>query len=90
MAKIVATNKDDKRDAESFKLLIGASNVDDNPAHYLERPENILVMLIEDNDWKFGICLARFPAWKPLKICYGHDDFCASSRGTMCGASLSI
>ena len=50
MAKIVATNKDDNRDAESFKLLIGASNVDDNPAPYLERPENILVMLIEDND----------------------------------------
>lgn len=50
MAKIVATNKDDKRDTESLKLLIGASNVDDNPAHYLETPENILVMLIEDHD----------------------------------------
>lgn len=50
MAKIVATNKDDKRDTEILKLLIGASNVDDNPAHYLETPENILVMLIEDHD----------------------------------------
>ena len=86
----MAANKDDKRDTESLKLLIGASNVDDNPAHYLETPENILVMLIEDHDWKFGICLARLLACKPLKKCYGHGVFCASSGGTMCGASLSI
>ena len=50
MAKIVATNKDDKEYVQSVKLLIGASNADDNTVHYLERPVNKLVMLIKNND----------------------------------------
>ena len=50
MAKIVATNKDDKGYVQSVKLLIGASNADDNTVRYLERPVNKLVMLIKNND----------------------------------------
>ena len=50
MAKIVATNKDDKGDVRSVKLLIGATNADDNRVRYLERSVNRLVMLIESND----------------------------------------
>ena len=50
MAKIVATNKDDKGYVQSVKFLIGASNADDNTVHYLERPVKKLVMLIENND----------------------------------------
>ena len=38
MAKIVATNKDDKRGVQSVKLLNGGSNTDDNTVRYLERP----------------------------------------------------
>ena len=50
MAKIVATNKDNKGDVRSVKLLIGATNADDNRVRYLERLVNRLVMLIESND----------------------------------------
>ena len=50
MAKIVATNNDDTGYVRSVKLLIGASNADDNTVSYLERSVNKLVMLIENND----------------------------------------
>ena len=50
MAKIVATNRDDKGDVQSVKLLIGASNADDNTVRHLERPVNKLLILIESND----------------------------------------
>ena len=50
MAKIVATNKDDKRDVQSVKLLTGTSDAYRNTVRYLERPVNKLVMLIESND----------------------------------------
>ena len=33
-----------------MKLLIDASNTDDNTVRYLERPVNKLVILIESND----------------------------------------
>ena len=49
MTKIVATNKDDKGHVRSVKLLIGASNTDDNTVRYLERPVNKLMMLIQSN-----------------------------------------
>ena len=50
MAKIVATNKDDKGDVRSVKLLTSTSDADRNTVRYLERPVNKLVMLIESND----------------------------------------
>ena len=50
MAKIVTTNRDDKGHVRRVKLLIGASNADDNTVRYLERPVNKLVMLIQNND----------------------------------------
>ena len=50
MAKTVAANKDDKGDVRNVKLLIGASNPDNNTVRYLERPVNKLVMLIENNN----------------------------------------
>lgn len=50
MVKIVATNKDYKGDVWSVKLLICASNKDDNAVHYLKRPVNKFVMLIKSND----------------------------------------
>ena len=50
MSKIVVTKKGDKGDVGSVKLLIGASNTDDNTIPYLERPVNKLVMLIQSND----------------------------------------
>ena len=46
MVKTVATNKGHKGHVRSVKLLIGASNTDDNTVRYLERPVNKLVMLI--------------------------------------------
>ena len=48
MAKIAATSKDYKGYVQSMKLLIGASNADDNAVRYLERPVNKLVMLTEN------------------------------------------
>ena len=50
MARIVATNKDDKGYVLSRKLLIDASNADDNTVPYLERPVNKLVMLIKNDE----------------------------------------
>ena len=66
MTKIVATNKDDKGHVRSVKLLIGASNTDDNTVRYLERPVNKLMMLIQSNVWDFIIWLVRLLAVKPL------------------------
>ena len=50
MAKIVATNKDEKEYVLSVKLLIDASNANDNTVRYLEKPVKKLVMLIENDD----------------------------------------
>ena len=66
MVKTVATNKGHKGHVRSVKLLIGASNTDDNTVRYLERPVSKLVMLIQSNVWNFIIWLVRLLAVKPL------------------------
>ena len=50
MVKIAATNKDYNGDVWSVKLLIRASNKDDNAVHYLKKPLNKFLMLIKSND----------------------------------------
>ena len=62
----MGTNKDDKRDVKSVKLLNGGSNTDDNTVCYLERPVYKLVMLIKSNGLNINILLVRFLAEKSL------------------------
>ena len=50
MSKIVAVNSDAKGDVHSVKILVGATNKSDNLIHYLERPVNKLVVLVENED----------------------------------------
>ena len=50
MSKIVAVNSDAKGDVHSIKILVGATNKSDNLIHYLERPVNKLVVLVENED----------------------------------------
>ena len=81
MAEIVASNKDDKGEVWSVKLLIGASNADDNTDCYLERWTNWWC-LIESNDWNFNIWLVWFLAKKPLM--YDSQDVLCTSWGEPC------
>ena len=50
MARIMATNKDDKGYVLSVKLFIDASSADHNTVPYLERSVNKLVMLIKNDE----------------------------------------
>ena len=82
MAKIVATNKDDKEYVLSVKLLIDASNANDNTVRYLEKPVKKLVMLIENDDWNFKVWLVWFLAKKPLM--YDSQNVLRTSWGEPC------
>ena len=52
MAKIVSANSDSKGDVHSIRKLVGAADKSDNSIHYLERPVNKLVVLVENEDGK--------------------------------------
>ena len=50
IAKIVAVNSDAKEDVCSVRIQVGAADKSDNLIHYLERPVNKLVVLVENED----------------------------------------
>ena len=50
MAKIVSVNSDSKGDVHSIRKLVGAAVKSDDSTHYLERPVNKLVVLVENED----------------------------------------
>ena len=50
MAKIVSVNSDSKGDVCSGRKLVGVADKSDDSIHYLERPVNKLVVLVENED----------------------------------------
>ena len=52
MARIVNAYSDSKGNVRSVRLLLGASDKSDNSIPYLERPENKVVVLVKNNNWK--------------------------------------
>ena len=83
MAKIVAVNSDAKGDVHSVRILVGAVDKSGNSIHYLKRPVNKLVVLVEneDRDNQFE-SMVRFSFERPsfhVSRCY-----CNTLRGAIC------
>ena len=67
MAKIVATNKDDPGDVWSVKLLIGASNADDNSSLSGETSQQIGD--VDQKQWlKFQYLVGSIPSQEALNV----------------------